>query len=147
MIIQVGKRMNRPVSSPCIKCQFSSFTLLIGPFDWMSVAFNKWNTADKCLYRQYTGSMNFPFLLCPATPYQEPCLCHKEKKHDIITVFIGYLWGEHNGLSEWLHKTRYSTVACEDPLAHTVSHVYYWFIMNGLWLLKTILISNGFWGQ
>jgi hypothetical protein len=66
----------------------------------MSLTFNKWNNADECLYGQYAGNKNFPFLLCPATPYQELCPCHKEKKHEVITVFIGYLWAEHNGLSD-----------------------------------------------
>ena len=121
-IIQVGKGMNRPVSSPCTKCRFYFFAPPIGLFDWMSVAFNKWNNADECLYRQCAGNMNFPFLLCPATPYHEHCLCHNEKKNEVITVIIDYLWAKHSGLSDWLHKMRYS-VACEDPLAYTVSRL------------------------
>jgi len=47
-------------------------------------------------------------------------------------VFIGYLWAERSGLSDWLHKTRYSVAVCEDPLAHTVSQVCSWFIMKGV---------------
>jgi len=130
-IIQVGKGMNGPFSSPCKKCRYSSFTLLIGPFDCMFESFNKRNNADECLYRQCAWNMNFPFLLRPATPYQEHCLCHKEKTHDVIAVIIGYLCAEQNVLSDCLHKTRCS-VACEDPLAHRVSHVCYWFITNGI---------------